>query len=388
MTGHAADRNRDLPPFFPFRVSPSCFEEFDDGDLVRAVEIAGWNMVQMDTLVVKEVKTDVRVKCRVSGSADVVYNVTIFLEWVGTTGNYRTRTIGCSCPQGRAGTTCKHAGALLLILTSDWSGKKPVTRWQPMKPMQPAADAERRPDERKEAAPESLVSLEVSTDSPAETEDSVSRTLAALAGGNAQPQGSEARESADSELNFIRSVFFPKTRPAAARPPQQPPPAPFTAKRKAPSPPPPRPTTTALRQLLHGPRSGRAPREAKKPGSGKKRKVEQPPVAAPADPEAGAEPEAKGAAEGRLGAPLSAQASAISDADGDKDLSLFLPAQRPGTAPAASPTEEGLRPAFEPKRRVSSAAVALARQPPVPAPPHERLEKRTICFSTLLASTL
>ena len=131
-----AQSGNDLPPFFKYRVDNECFNGFDEAVMVRGLELAAWEMVHMDTMQVSHIAQPdaegppsiVKVACTVSGTRAEGYTAQIHLLLADDGAAYTAERIKCSCPHSMR---CKHAAALLLFLTSDWSTKKPTPTWKP-----------------------------------------------------------------------------------------------------------------------------------------------------------------------------------------------------------------------------------------------------------------
>ena len=129
-----AASDSDLPPFFRYRVDMECFESFEEAEILRGMELAGWEMLNMDTLAIAEAQPGVvKVSCTASGSRNAAYAVSIHIVRADDgPALYTAERCRCSCPHGvQSKGRCKHVAAFLLVLTSDWSSQSPVPRWHP-----------------------------------------------------------------------------------------------------------------------------------------------------------------------------------------------------------------------------------------------------------------
>ena len=116
-----------LPPFFNKNIGLECFTSFDENNVLRGMELAGYGRVKLDTLAVAEGSDLICIKSLVSGSSEN-YTCDIILSLDSLLGEYTLHESRCTCPHGNQ---CKHCAAILLLLTADWSTGKPVPRWTP-----------------------------------------------------------------------------------------------------------------------------------------------------------------------------------------------------------------------------------------------------------------
>eukprot|EP01064_Diplonema_japonicum_P011254 TRINITY_DN1851_c3_g1_i1.p1 TRINITY_DN1851_c3_g1~~TRINITY_DN1851_c3_g1_i1.p1 ORF type:complete len:359 (+),score=49.51 TRINITY_DN1851_c3_g1_i1:48-1079(+) len=338
-----------LPPFFRFAVDVRCFDDFVEEDVVRGMQVAGCELVLMDTLKVKEGGGVIGVRCEVSGSREE-YCVNLVLGWNGLRGKHSVKEVWCTCPHK---TYCKHAAALLLILTSDWSGPKPIARWAPTP----------RPTLPKEPPKESLVNLD-SLENNDNLETDVKKLFFSHAPLHVPDPLPDMKDGVISPRKSGNSSPW-RGRNESSTSPRR---SPVVQKKKITV------TPNVKKRILMDTPARSDSEDASDDGETlfftnretkrqKKRKTAQRAAASAPSPYR----------------PL----FDLADAPLDADLSACLGSSKGSKRVVSSASKPS--PEYKPKVR-SSTALSLSDVTPIPSAPHERFAKEVVCFTDMLGS--